>query len=80
MPTKAQPREANKSADPASPDWRENYAYTLGVQAYLYGFPWIYMPKALWDRTEARNTPPNQFVNFRELKDASHTIGGAPKQ
>ena len=21
--------------------WRENYAYTLGVQAYVFGFPYI---------------------------------------
>jgi hypothetical protein len=64
--------------EPVAPDWRETYAYSLGVQAYLYGYPWVYMQRALWDRTEARNTPPNQFVHFRELKDASHTLGGAP--
>jgi hypothetical protein len=64
--------------EPSTPDWKENYAYSLGVQAYLYGYPWVYMQRALWDRTEARNTPPNQFVHFRELKDASHTMGGAP--
>ena len=57
---------------------RENYAYTLGVQAYIHGFPWIYMPRARWDRTEARNTPPDRFVHFRELQDTSHTWGGAP--
>jgi hypothetical protein len=55
-----------------TPDWKEENAYTLGVQAYLYAYPWVYMPQALWDRTEARNTPPNQFTHFRELKDASH--------
>jgi hypothetical protein len=34
-------------------DWREQNAYTLGVQAYLYAFPWAYMPDARWQRTEA---------------------------
>lgn len=67
-----------KDKDNPTPDWREQNAYTLGVQAYLYGFPWIYMPQAIWDRTEARNTPPNQFAHFRELKDATHQLGGAP--
>jgi hypothetical protein len=77
----AQPpgQERPEKADKASPpDWQEQNAYTLGVQAYLYGFPWVYMPQAIWDRTEARNTPPNQFAHFRELKDASHQLGGAP--
>jgi hypothetical protein len=25
-------------------DWREDYAYSLGIQAYIFGFPWIYLP------------------------------------
>jgi hypothetical protein len=64
--------------EPVAPDWKEKYAYALGIQAYLYGYPWVYMQRALWDRTDARGTPPTQFVHFRELKDASHTMGGAP--
>ena len=36
-------------ADETPPaDWREQNAYTLGVQAYLYAFPWAYMPNARW--------------------------------
>ena len=23
--------------------WRENYAYTLGVQAYNFAFPWVFL-------------------------------------
>lgn len=26
-----------------STDWRENYAYTLGLQAYIFGFPYVYL-------------------------------------
>ena len=26
----------------ADPNWAEEYAYTLGVQAYTYAFPWYY--------------------------------------
>lgn len=33
------------SAQDGKPDWREQNAYTLGVQAYLYAFPWAYMPE-----------------------------------
>jgi hypothetical protein len=28
--------------------WEEQYAYTLGVQAYIYGFPWIYLSQLRW--------------------------------
>ena len=24
-------------------DWREDYAYILGVQAYIFSYPWVYM-------------------------------------
>jgi|GEM_PF-6022784 len=25
-------------------DWREDYAYTLGVQAYIFSYPWVFLP------------------------------------
>jgi len=25
-------------------DWREEYAYSLGLQAYIFGFPYVYLP------------------------------------
>jgi hypothetical protein len=47
---------AAQTADPAAvakvgaaarvTDWREDYAYSLGIQAYIFGFPWIYLPTA----------------------------------
>ena len=30
---------SNAVAQDSKPDWREQNAYTLGVQAYLYAFP-----------------------------------------
>jgi hypothetical protein len=30
-------------------DWREQNAYTLGVQAYIYTFPWSYMAESTMD-------------------------------
>ena len=59
-------------------DWREQNAYTLGVQAYLYSFPWAYMPDARWTRTEAIDRQVNRFHHIRKLEDASHLNGGAP--
>ncbi len=66
-------------ADENSPaDWREQNAYTLGVQAYLYSFPWAYMPDARWTRTEDVDRQANRFDHVRKLEDASHLSGGAP--
>ena len=52
------------------PDWREQNAYTLGVQAYLYAFPWAYMPNARWLRTEAIDRQADRFDHIRHLEDA----------
>ena len=59
-------------------DWREQNAYTLGVQAYLYAFPWAYMPNARWLRTEALDRQADRFDHIRQLEDAAHLSGGAP--
>ena len=66
-------------ADETPPaDWREQNAYTLGVQAYLYAFPWAYMPNARWLRTEALDRQADRFDHIRHLEDAAHLSGGAP--
>jgi len=51
---RAQPTGEEKTApaQQTSPGWREQNAYTLGVQAYIYCFPWVYMPEARWLRTQ----------------------------
>lgn len=69
-------------------DWRENYAYTLGVQAYVFGFPYIYLPSLRWDwitqpKEEGNITPYaplNHFSHVRKLADASYRGGGSPNQ
>ncbi len=53
-------------------DWREQNAYTLGVQAYLYGFPWAYMPDARWTRTEALDHQANRFDHIRQIGGREH--------
>lgn len=69
-------------------DWREQYAYTLGVQAYIFGFPYVYLPSLRWDwvaRPKAPNelglsAPINHFSHVRKLADASYRSGGSPNQ
>jgi hypothetical protein len=69
-------------------DWREHYAYTLGIQAYVFGFPYVYLPSLRWDWvTQAKPpgnitpyAPLNHFFHARTLTDASSRDGGAPNQ
>jgi hypothetical protein len=77
--TRIQAQPQSRGAPPkADTDWREQYAYTLGVQAYLYAFPWAYMPEARWLRTEPINRQANTFFHVRKVEDAEHLSGGAP--
>ena len=63
--------------------WRETYAYTLGVQAYVFGYPYISMPTMRWAfvaKPPANEMTPyapvNHFFHFRKLADASYQGGG----
>jgi len=76
------------SARSAEPFRSEQYAYTLGVQAYIFGFPYVYLPSLRWDWV-ARPKPPNElslsapinhFSHVRRLADASYRSGGSPNQ
>jgi hypothetical protein len=69
-------------------DWRERYAYTLGMQAYVFGFPYVYLPSLRWDWVTQPKpldgstpyAPINHFFHARKLVDASFREGGAPNQ
>ncbi len=64
-------------------DWREEYAYTLGVQAYIYYFPWLNMAQYRWQcvtqpptSIASPSAPLNQFWHGRVVMDASWQGGG----
>ena len=66
-------------------DWRDEYAYTAGVQAFIYGFPYIYNAKLRHDWvTQARDpavvpyAAVNQFWHAARLIDAAYRDGGCP--
>ncbi|MEV5845362.1 DUF1254 domain-containing protein [Streptomyces sp. NPDC051985] len=66
-------------------DWRGEYAYTLGEQAFVYGFPYIYNAQLRHDWvTRPRNpaTVPyaavNHFWHAERLLDATYRDGGCP--
>jgi hypothetical protein len=63
-------------------DWREQYAYSVGVQAYVYGMPILYLTRLRhkW-ATDASSFPYaalNHFYHFRKIADASYKDGGSP--
>jgi hypothetical protein len=61
-------------------DWREQYAYTLGVQAYVYGFPYVYMSEVRWGQVAQKVDPkvlPHAAVNHFWH---NHVMGGPESQ
>lgn len=77
-----EPRPATSTAF----DWREQYAYTLGVQAYVFGFPYVYLPTLRWAWVTVPKPPGsvtpyaplNHFHHVRNLADATYRDGGSP--
>ncbi|MGW3247406.1 DUF1254 domain-containing protein [Streptomyces sp. NPDC001070] len=66
-------------------DWRGEYAYTLGEQAFVYGFPYMYNAQLRYDWvTQPRNpatvpyAPVNHFWHAERLLDATYRDGGCP--
>ncbi len=66
-----------------STNWRGENAYTLGVQAYIYGFPWYYFSQLRWQYvTTVSNVMPyaplNKFAHADHLTTAADRTGGSP--
>ena len=63
-------------------DWREEYAYSVGVQAYVYAFPLLYQTelrhKWATDATSFPYAALNHFYHFRNIVAASYKDGGSP--
>ncbi|MGZ4747532.1 MAG: DUF1254 domain-containing protein [Oryzihumus sp.] len=66
-------------------DWRAEYAYTAGLQAFIYGFPYIYTAQLRHDWvTQPRNpdvvpyAAVNHFWHAARLLDEAYRDGGCP--
>ena len=66
-------------------DWKAEYAYTTGMQAFIYGFPYVYNAKLRHDWvTQARNpavvpyAAVNHFWHAARVMDATYRDGGCP--
>jgi hypothetical protein len=72
-------------AAPSVFDWQAEYAYSLGLQAFIYGFPYIYnaLTRYKWtnipqDPKRIPYAPVNHFWHASELIDATYRDGGCP--
>jgi hypothetical protein len=80
----ARPALAQKrAANPLSPEQlREEEAYSIGLQAYVYGFPVVEMYRLRYlsasSPTNPNRTPINQFRRRRELIDHTYTAVVSP--
>lgn len=84
----ASPALADQAAPaPCAPDqagihWREQHAYSLGIQAYIYHFPLFYLTQLRYGRVSnpdpAFFAPFNVFVHKRKLTTAADEAGGSP--
>jgi hypothetical protein len=68
-------------------DWQEEYAYTLGTQAYISAYSWLYLAELRYqwiskvkptDYHGEADMAYNQFYHFRHLVDPSSQSGGCP--
>ena len=51
------PQTQEAPAVTGTQDWRADYAYTVGVQAFIYGFPYIHNAKLPRCRRTRRASP-----------------------
>ena len=66
-------------------DWKAEYAYPTGMQAFIYGFPYVYNAKLRHDWvTQARDpavvpyAAVNHFWHAAHVMDATYRDGGCP--
>ncbi len=76
---------ASAQTAPATNDWREKYAYTLGMQAYIYGFPYVYMSEVRWGQVARKIDPDllphaavNHFWHNKVMGGPESQAGGSP--
>lgn len=81
----AEVSQAAPQVAPAVFDWQAEYAYSLGLQAFIYGFPYVYnaYTRYKWtnisqDPKHVPYAPVNHFWHATEVLDATYRDGGCP--
>ncbi len=67
-------------------DEREALGYSIGTAAFVYGYPWIYLPTLRWSWVTqppahpgfSPYAPLNHFTHIGQLTDAKYRDGGSP--
>ena len=66
-------------------DWREDYAYHLGMQSYIFSYPCVFMSELRYNWvTQPKNpklvpyAPLNHFWHARDVMTADYRDGGGP--
>ncbi len=66
-------------------DWHAEYTYSLGLQAFIYGFPYMYLPQVRYKWTHDARDPEHlpytavgQFWHAQHVLDATFQDGGCP--
>jgi hypothetical protein len=66
-------------------DWQSEYAYSLGLQAFIYGFPYVYSSQIRYKWTNDPHDPEHvpysavgHFWHAPGVLDASYQDGGCP--
>lgn len=74
--------ETNAVPNIETADWRETWAYLIGMQAYAYGFPAIYATKLRFGMVRQPqgviNMPLNTLFHMTRLPDHNEQYGGSP--
>jgi hypothetical protein len=79
---------APQAAAPAAPavfDWQAENAYSLALQAFIYGFPYVYNAQTRYKWTNIPQNPKfvpyapvNHFWHSSQVMDATYRDGGCP--
>jgi hypothetical protein len=67
-------------------DWREDYAYSLGQQAYIFSYPWLFLSQIQYswvvvppkNPALSPNMPINQWWHARNIITSDYQDGGGP--
>ncbi len=66
-------------------NWKNELTYTLGVQAFIYGFPYIYLPQIRYKWTNLKSDSPhaphiavNSFWRASKMITSDYKDGGSP--
>jgi len=74
-----------QSAEDRLAKWKEDYAYSLGVQAYIFSYPWVYLSQIQYQWVSVTpehpeltpNMPINRWWHGRDVITSDYRDGGA---